>query len=382
MIDESRPIFITGLMRTGSTLFLSLLDNHPELLVYPDEPSFERLYDRQYESPAHLRDDFLFGTPNPLHLYEAIRAEHLDPIGFSARGWEPVPRSLRVASEILDRAIQGLKLRGALTDEAAFDFRAYHRVLGRELDALDEISPRGAILAAARAAAAAIPKRTNPRFFVYKQPLPHFREQSVVRFFRDFPDGKLIVLLRDPRAFLASMLDYTDEERIGLGALLRRELYFLRRLAVLEDDFLGFAGLEARYGAERVLILRYESLILELEETMARVADFLGIAFDEAMLQPSKLGHPVRVPTAAQGAEGGGTRIYDASLERYRDRLGRTRLRLIDAALSRYEGKKAPLWLPLLRSSLGLLHRLRPLDQAPSAMIRTGSSPCSAPETR
>lgn len=372
MIDETRPIFITGLMRTGSTLFLSLIDGHPELLVYPDEPSFERLYGRRYSSPQHLRDDFLFGTPNPLHLYEGVRREAFDPIGFSSREWEPIPEDLKVDEGTIERAMKALKLRGAMDEALDFDFERYHKALREELDSLTEVSPRGAIIATARALETALPRSERKRRFVYKQPLPHFRAESAARFFEDFPEGKMIVLHREPRALLASLLDYTEAERGGVLARLKRELYFLRRLGVLEADIRGYASLREIYGEERVFDLHYETLIADVEAAMRQVAEFLGVEFVEMLCTPTKLGQPVRVPTAIASASGGGegpTRIYEGSLERYREDLGPRRLRLIDGVLSESEGTKPPIWLPPLRAVFALLHRLRPLDPLANAHV-------------
>ena len=43
------PVYITGLMKSGTTLLLALLDGHPNILAYPDEPSFNRLWARRYD---------------------------------------------------------------------------------------------------------------------------------------------------------------------------------------------------------------------------------------------------------------------------------------------------------------------------------------------
>jgi len=40
MLENTNPIFICGYPKSGTTLLLSLLDSHPELLVFPEELKF------------------------------------------------------------------------------------------------------------------------------------------------------------------------------------------------------------------------------------------------------------------------------------------------------------------------------------------------------
>src|SRR5688572_28632498 len=80
-----RPIWVTGLMKTGSTLLLALLDGHSRILAYPDEPSFDRLFRRRYQGASHLVKDWLYGTPNQLHFHNVIRALPSYPVGWNAQ---------------------------------------------------------------------------------------------------------------------------------------------------------------------------------------------------------------------------------------------------------------------------------------------------------
>ena len=48
-----KATFICGHRKAGTTLLLCLLDNHPELLVYPPDSAFFYLYYPTYDSPVY-----------------------------------------------------------------------------------------------------------------------------------------------------------------------------------------------------------------------------------------------------------------------------------------------------------------------------------------
>src|SRR5690606_18770270 len=134
-----------------------------------------------------------------------------------------------------------------------------------------------------------------------------YRESSFEWFFREFPHGSAIVLVRDPRAYVTSLLDYVDRNTGGRFGPLARAFYLSRRLARLEEDYRAFAATPSRYGTERVLLVHYEDLIQKTDVTMRRIAGFLGVRYDESLLAPTKAGGRVHVPTATRK---GGDRVY------------------------------------------------------------------------
>jgi hypothetical protein len=110
------------------------------------------------------------------------------------------------------------------------------------------------------------------------------RLENVERFFGAYPDGKLVSLVRDPRAWYFSMqagplrAKWRDPEA-GVGAW---------RTSVE-------AALEARERfPDRVVLLTYEQLAGETEGTMTRLAAALGITMSPALLTPTFNGRPIR----------------------------------------------------------------------------------------
>jgi hypothetical protein len=302
-----------------------------------------------------------------------VQAELLAPEGFSPRDWRPVPALAALDELDRDALAAEIELRGVDPGAHAFDVVAYHRALASELDALTSADRRGAVVAAARALeAGAGLAQDPPRRWLFKQPLPVYRDSSFEWFFGAFPKGSAIVLVRDPRAYVTSLIDYVVQNTGGDWGRFARASYFLRRLATLEDDYRAFAEAPAKYGRDRVLIVRYESLVTDTESVMREITSFLGLRFDTSLLAPSKAGGRVRVPTATHASA---DRVYDASVARYHQDLGRARVALVDAAVHEILGGEAcpyPREIPAavagalhgpLRTIAALAARLRPMER-------------------
>jgi len=106
--------------------------------------------------------------------------------------------------------------------------------------------------------------------------------ENVERFFAAYPEGRLISIVREPRSWYASARrhhpDYHDpDEAIGLW----------RRSA---DAAVVAAG---RF-EERVILLTYENLVLDTEQTMRRVAAALGLTMSPTLVEPTFNGFPIR----------------------------------------------------------------------------------------
>jgi hypothetical protein len=92
-------------------------------------------------------------------------------------------------------------------------------------------------------------------------------------FWRIYPDGRLIMVLRDPRAWYASEIHLSTRENYDyVGAWCRNAEEILAAKTQSPD---------------RVLVLTYESLVTEPESTMRSVAAWLGIAWDRILLVPT-----------------------------------------------------------------------------------------------
>lgn len=114
-------------------------------------------------------------------------------------------------------------------------------------------------------------------------PTMHMNPEGLERFFATYPDGTLITSVRDPRSWYASAKNKNKE----LYGELEKALGNWRRSAE--------ASLEARarYG-DRVVLLTYDQVIMETEQTMARIAERIGITMSPVLVTPTRNGRPKR----------------------------------------------------------------------------------------
>jgi hypothetical protein len=117
--------------------------------------------------------------------------------------------------------------------------------------------------------------------------------KSLERFFRDYPDGWLVTIVREPRAWYASASRHRSEYG-DLDAAL--ELWRASATAAIEA--------RERY-SERVVVLTYEQLVQDTETTMRGLAERLGLSWDPNLLVPTFNGRPVRANSSDPVAQYG-----------------------------------------------------------------------------
>jgi hypothetical protein len=130
---------------------------------------------------------------------------------------------------------------------------------------------------------------------------------NLERFFSAYPDGRLISIVRDPRAWYVSAARYKAEQYADLDV----ELDLWRMSTEAAIDAAG------RFG-ERVLVLTYEQLVLDAKATMTAVADRIGITMTPELLQPTFNGLPIRA-NSSESVESYG--ILSERASAYRDSL-------------------------------------------------------------
>ncbi len=133
------------------------------------------------------------------------------------------------------------------------------------------------------------PKRLVTAF----TPRTNLDPKSVKRFFRDYPDGWLVTIVREPRAWYASASRHRTEYNDLEAAL---ELWRASATAAIDA--------RERHG-ERVVVLTYDELAQETETTMRRLAERFGIAWDPILLVPTFNSRPVRANSSDPVAEYG-----------------------------------------------------------------------------
>lgn len=240
---DQRACFIAGQAKSGTTLLVALLDSHPELLVMPQDTAYFATALTKYGgSGRRAQFDYLTqqSWTNVLFGYQAKRGNQ-DYAGFPKQ--EFLETFERIA---FDPANAG-------RDLLVLMMESYATVTGLPLDRV---------------------KR-----WVEKTPA---NRNYVPEIFARFPEAKLLVTMRDPRALLAAQIGLERTRKTG-----RFSIYYV----VAHWRTVARLARRIRGGAIGGLVVCYEDLALEPSASMKRVCDYLEIEFNpEIVLNPTKVG--------------------------------------------------------------------------------------------
>lgn len=124
------------------------------------------------------------------------------------------------------------------------------------------------------------------------------------------PSTRVVCVVRDPRAVLASQARRWERGRTPQGMR-----HFARRWATGDALTRRF---QQRYAS--FLAVRYEDLVEAPEAVMRRVAEHVGVSWDDILVQPTRGGEPWG-GNSSYGTEGAASRISPVSLKRYEQEL-------------------------------------------------------------
>jgi len=143
------------------------------------------------------------------------------------------------------------------------------------------------------------------RYVVGFMPRLSSESASVERFFRDYPDGRLVSVVRDPKAWYVSLRAKKPHERRDPRDSIGR---WKRSTQAALDNL-------ERYGS-RVRVIRFEDLVGDTEATMRGLADFLDLPFHEVLTRPTFQGLDIRANSSFSNASQG---VIDGPLQRSKE---------------------------------------------------------------
>jgi hypothetical protein len=300
---------VTGTARSGSNLLARMLSANGDAMVACDPffPLFPSLRNviilsspdprlRSSFDPSSPLDDYYFSDEH-LRIMDAIQAGDLHR-PFDPRDWD------RVREAVVDR----------MKHECADLVPHLDGMLG---GTYKQIFDNGlAMIAKGRDA--------QNRAWV------GFKEVWIVEFFgvlaRAYPEARFIVLLRDPRAVIASMqaMDRLDASQTAHTLSYARHW---RKYVAFARQYGGDPGL-----CNRLMVVTYERLVTEPHKTARELCDFLEVEFNGEMLDPGRYvdystggtwrGNSSFAPTLSK--------ISDEQRERWRTHIEPRALRLVE----------------------------------------------------
>jgi hypothetical protein len=240
---DQRACFIAGQAKSGTTLLRALLDSHPELLALPqDTDYFSTVLTKFGNAGRRAQFDYLTKQSYAKILFGGkARADKHDYADFPQEKFLALFEEIAFASANQERDLLVLLM------------EAYARVLDVPLDRI---------------------KR-----WVEKTPA---NRNYVPQIFARFPQAKLLVTMRDPRAIMASQIKL--KERVSTR---RFSIYYVI------DHWRSTARLaqRVRQGEVPGLVVCYEDLVREPFEMTRKICQYLEITFDpEVSLHPTKAG--------------------------------------------------------------------------------------------
>jgi hypothetical protein len=259
-------VLVSQVQRSGGSLMTFLFDGHPECHVmhgdlelgHPDRTTWPLI---DLDDDPDTWFELLYQSKNHRELWVRLEA--------SERG-EPLSEQAVVPGPHPHVFLPRLQ-------KAVFDFCIASRPVSSVRDVLDAYMTSYFNAWLDNQNLYTGPKKVVVGF----GPLMHTHPDGLERFFAAYPDGTLISSIRDPRSWYASIRLKRRKFRHDVDAAV--ELW--RRSAE--------AALEARerYG-DRVVLLTYDQMILETEQTMARIAERIGITMSPVLVTPTMNGRP------------------------------------------------------------------------------------------
>ena len=279
-VDSQRPVFIIGGSRTGSTMLQVILSKSPDLCI-TDE--------LQYRSPWWLHRDFLQDV-----------AEHVGPMDKEGS---------------LDRLVE-LVYSGI---PAGYFWSAADELLNREFLreelASRDLSPQSILEAVLRAHA----RSCNKTRIGAKFPMHYAYTNQLLEW---FPDCLLIHTTRNPKAVYASQ---ANKYLKRLNSRVAKTYMRFKQFVHINIQITLTARLHRKLEhSPNYMLVRYEDLVTDPESRIRELCDFVGIEFQNDMLQPRQFGSSFD----KIGHENRG--IDQSSVERWRTSVSGVTAKIID----------------------------------------------------
>src|SRR6266403_2398442 len=240
---EERACFAAGQAKTGTTLLIALLDGHPQLLVLPEETAY---------FPTALNK---YGKHGRRAQFDYLTKEALSRVLFGGPPeWEKMDYGHFPVAKFRERfEMAAFDSKNSVKDLLVLMMETYAEMLRIPLDSIVR--------------------------WVEKTPA---NRRFVPQILERFPQAKLLITMRDPRAILAAQIALEKTRKTREFSVYYCVSHWLQAARL---------GLRAEAGEIPALLTRYEDLVADAALAMSRVCEYLGIRFErEVVLTPTKAG--------------------------------------------------------------------------------------------
>jgi hypothetical protein len=330
-------IFVIGPAKSGTTLMISLLDNHPDLSVIPLEVKFYEHYCNTLHKSATYEElnDYFFNV-SKLKLMDPSRYQSVD------------------------------KMTSGRTDFHQVDFKLFSKNMNQYIDKCKLNKKQGQIFSEYltnlhKAFSISIGngngKETNFAAKEGNHGLPYIKQIT-----KDFPYAKFIIMVRDPRDMYASFKLIKPLVKSGANypSLFFADLSFSdwlfgnrKKSCMAYMDY--FEDISA---SKQFCFVRYEDLVNDTKESMVSISNFLGLQFNNTMLEPTTAGS---LWGGNSSSEKSFSNVNSSRVGKWKDVLEEREIKLLDYFLEDYikkhgykiDGKKISIWrvISSIRSS-------------------------------
>lgn len=280
-------IFICGHRKSGTSVFKSLFDGHDELLVYPIDLNLLYLY---------------FPNFYKLNQDKETRKKRLSKILFEDLNYQLI----------------------ALGVNSSFSIEELERLFFLKLD--NKFDSLELIIDSLISSYAQITKKTNY--------IPVVKETSCEIYFSEikswFPNSKFIQLVRDPRDNFSSLKSGIKKHYSKLGedsfhtlsSLIFRSRIGLEFGVILEENY-----------PNDFLSVRFEDIVLNTDNELKKICNFLGINFKESLKNTSILEN-VYVGNNFDGKKFGA--LNSSNIQNWKKRISEDESKIIEFYLKKY----------------------------------------------
>ena len=283
------PVFILGHPKSGTSLLVSLLDNHPELLVLPEETDF---YNRVWPRMESLNQEWRRSAKEKQELLCNFILKNTHVRNY-LRGKVDKDISGNFDYSSLDKDQLESALRKNIKPQNNYDRAEVLRAI---------VVSIGGVLSSNTS-------RTK-KFWIEKTP-KHTWSLNLIK--RDFTDSKFIFIHRDPRDNFASYKKKYDQNYDPFQFSKTWNSAFEQ----IQDLTSG-----------QLLVVKYEELVSNPANIISKVVEFLGIKENECLYSPSKMG---KSWTGNSMFDSSSRNIHNNSTGRFRDKLSEQEIVVIES---------------------------------------------------